>query len=692
MTNAAQANKHDSDTLDMHSPNLVDDNVQKIMALFPNCITESEDENGNLKKAVDFDLLRQELSQSLVEGGQERYRLDWPGKRQAILEANSPIAKTLRPARDESVNFDTTENLFIEGDNLEALKLLQESYLGQVKMIYIDPPYNTGNDFIYEDDFAEDTASFLERSEQLDEEGNRLVTNTESNGRFHSDWLTMMYSRLKLARNLLKDDGVIFISIDDNEQTNLKKICDEVFGNDNFIGTLSIENNPKGRKNSKFISVSSEYVLVFAKDKTQSYFIENIPKNSKDMTEDEDGDFVHNSGKRVLVGENKFNSKVTNFNSDKNYSVYFHKNKNKLITKKEIFGESDENLIKSGYQKYYSYDGSELVENTYSTQKILELFNNKALDFSNGKIYEKNFNDTIRIKSLVTNREYEAIIKGKKEKFSLELTTTGAGSQVKNLFETDKSIFNAPKNIGMLNLLITLLPEKDCLILDFFAGSSTTAHAIIQLNAQDTGNRKFIMVQIPEILDINNANSSEAKKTIQNAIHFCMSNNLPTTIAEVSKERIRRAGQKVLTDNHSKEGIEDLDIGFRVLKIDSTNMKDVYYTPDEYSQAELDNLESHIKEDRTGEDLLFQVMLDWGVPLSLPIEVKEIQGSSVYYVGIDSLVACFDTLTTDLIDEISKDKPLKFVSSELAIAHDQDKTNIKARFAQLSPDTQVKFI
>ncbi|AMN68767.1 DNA methylase [Psychrobacter sp. P11G5] len=676
----------------MHSPNLVDDNVQKIMALFPNCITESKDESGNLKKAVDFDLLRQELSQSLVEGGQERYRLDWPGKRQAILEANSPIAKTLRPAREESVNFDTTENLFIEGDNLDALKLLQESYLGQVKMIYIDPPYNTGNDFIYEDDFAEDTTSFLERSEQVDEEGNRLVTNTESNGRFHSDWLTMMYSRLKLARNMLKDDGVIFISIDDNEKDNLKKICDEVFGNDNFIGTLSIENNPKGRKNSKFISVSSEYILVFAKDKKQSHFIENIPKNSKDMTKDKDGNFVHNSGKRVLVGENKFNPKVTNFNSDKNYSVYHHKNKEKTITKRELFGESDENLIKSGYQKYYSYDGNEIVENTYSLKKLIELFNNKALDFSNGKIYEKNFNDTIRIKSLVTNREYEAIIKGKKENFSLELTTTGAGSQVKSLFKTDKSIFNAPKNIGMLNLLITLLPEKDCLILDFFAGSSTTAHAILQLNAQDSGNRKFIMVQIPEILDIKNAGSSEAKKTIQNARFFCMSHNLPTNISEISKERIRRAGQKILADNKDKDGIENLDIGFRVLKIDSTNMKDVYYTPDEYLQADLGSLESHIKEDRTGEDLLFQVMLDWGVPLSLPIEVKKIQGSSVYYVGIDSLVACFDTLTTDLIDEISRDKPLKFVSSELAIAHDQDKTNIKARFAQLSPDTQVKFI
>lgn len=659
MTNSVQANENNSDTLSMHSPNLVDVNVQKIMALFPNCITESEDKNGKLKKAVDFDLLRQELSQSLVEGGQERYRLDWPGKRQAILEANSPIAKTLRPARDESVNFDTTENLFIEGDNLDALKLLQESYLGQVKMIYIDPPYNTGNDFIYEDDFSEDTARFLERSEQLDEEGNRLVTNTESNGRFHSDWLTMMYSRLKLARTLLMDEGVIFISIDDTEAHNLKKICDEIFSSSNFVADICVVNNLKGRNDKKYIARANERLLMYVKSQSFSEYGLDL---SEDVVNDYNEQDEQYGRYRLLELRKRGGPDTRKERPNMFYPFYLNKEDGSLSLSLSDKYDTEVLPFKSNGEEgrwRWGLDTAKL--------RVNELVGKQVRGTERYNIYQKDF----LYKDGVARR-----VKPKSVMFGADYSTDTATKQYRSLM--GKIDFSNPKSQIFLEDLVTysVAPQNDAIVLDFFAGSSTTAHAVMDVNLRDSGKRKFIMVQFPEVVENDSKASVEGYQNI----------------AEISKERIRRAGQKILTDNKGNEDIEDLDIGFRVLKIDSTNMKDVYYTPDEYSQAELDNLESHIKEDRTGEDLLFQVMLDWGVPLSLPIEVKDIQGSSVYYVGIDSLVACFDTLTTDLIDEISKDKPLKFVSSELAIAHDQDKTNIKARFAQLSPDTQVKFI
>lgn len=689
MTNAAQANKHDSDTLDMHSPNLVDDNVQKIMALFPNCITESEDENGKLKKAVDFDLLRQELSQSLVEGGQERYRLDWPGKRQAILEANSPIAKTLRPARDESVNFDTTENLFIEGDNLEALKLLQESYLGQVKMIYIDPPYNTGSDFIYEDDFSENTADFLERSEQVDEEGNLLIDsyerNSENNGRFHSDWLTMMYSRLKLARSLLSDDGVIFISIDDNEVHNLRKICDEIFGSNNFLTEICVEISKtqgmkvKAAQNGRIVK-NHEYILVYSMDINKS-FNDRLPLYDRTTIWD-------NHFSKVIIKDGSFYRTYS-------LSDYIVKNKpeilklfvdHNLLEKNKVTSSSIEKgiIIDPKIRNFFYSDFADSIfqemacsitlpkslEEKLNTHEVVEYEKYLLTMSSGGKVRQyRSLDETIN-----TSDEYKPLVERVTIRGAL---WKGFYSDMMNVAkEGDTEFKNGKKPLRLIAQLAKWVNRENGIVMDFFAGSSTTAHSIMHLNSQDGGTRKFIMVQLPE--------RTEAKSEAFKAGF--------TNIAEISKERIRRAAQKILADNQDKDDIKDLDIGFRVLKIDSTNMKEVYYTPDEYSQAELDNLESHIKDGRTGEDLLFQVMLDWGVPLSLPIEVKDIQGSSVYYVGIDSLVACFDILTTDLIDEISKDKPLKFVSSELAIAHDQDKTNIKARFAQLSPDTQVKFI
>ena len=681
--------------LKMHTPNLTQDNIARIRDLFPGCVTEAKGKDGNVKLAVNFDQLQQELAEAIVEEPQERYHLNWPGKREALLTANAPIAKTLRPCREESVDFDTTENLFIEGDNLDALKLLQETYLGKVKMIYIDPPYNTGNDFIYEDDFAESSEEFLKRSNQKDENGNRLCANTEANGRFHSDWLSMMYPRLRLARHLLRDDGVIFISIDDNELTNLKIICDEIFGESNFVGILSIENNPKGRKNSAFVSVSSEYCVIYAKSKGDAYFVENIPKKATDMTKDEDGNFVHGSGKRVLVGENSFNKVVTKFDSDKNYSVYYRASDRSLIISKEEYGLIDHKLVNDRYVKYFSHSGGCLVENTYSETKFRELFEQRALDFSIDKIYEKNFNDTIRIKSQLVNREYEAIVKGKKQNYSMELTTTGAGTYVKSLFEVTESPFSSPKNIGFLKILISLFESDQFIVLDFFSGSSTTADAVMRLNAEDGGNRKFIMVQLPESLDesLERAGSAPEKQTIKSAISICRSIGKPNLLTEISKERIRRAGKKILggecNDNWNK------DVGFRTLKIDTSNMADVYYTPDALKQDQVDAFVDNIKPDRTPEDLLFQVMLDWGVDLALPITKQTIQGKEVFFVDGNVLAACFEvsgSIDEAFVKELAKQQPLRAVFRDAGYKGSDTKNNVEQIFKLLSPITEVKSI
>ena len=452
------------ENLKMHTPDLAEENFRKLAAMFPNAVTETINEDGEVVRAIDADVLRQEISAAVVEGAQERYQFTWPDKKKSVVLANQPIAKTLRLDREKSVGRDgtpgsiDTENIYIEGDNIDALKLLQETYLGKVKLIYIDPPYNTGSDaFVYDDDFTVTGTEFSEASGQRDEDGNLLFdmrVNNETNGRFHTDWLNMLYPRLRLAKDLLADDGVIFISIDDNEVENLKKMCSEVFGQENHVGLLSVENNPKGRKNSAFISVSSEYCLIFAKNKANSYFVENVPKKSSDMTLDDDGAYVHNRGKRVLVGENSFNKFVTSPSSDKNYSVYFRKKDYSILTRKEAFGETDQALIADGYVKYFSYYKGKLVENTYTEEKFLALAKEKALAFSKDKIYEKNFSDTIRMKSQLVNREYEAIVRGEKKNFSMELTTTGAGTYLKELFGLSDVPFTAPKNSGFLNMLI----------------------------------------------------------------------------------------------------------------------------------------------------------------------------------------------------------------------------------------------
>lgn len=607
--------------LKMHTANLVAKNIEKLTALFPNCITETRNKQGEIIKGVDFDLLRQELSSVLVEGEQERYTLNWVGKKESILAANAPIAKTLRPCREESVNFDTTENLFIEGDNLDALKLLQENYLGKVKMIYIDPPYNTGNDFIYNDDFAENTEEFLIRSNQIDEDGNRLIANTESNGRFHSDWLSMMYSRLRLARNLLTNDGVIFISIDDNEQANLKRICDEIFGEGNFVGQIAWRRTDN-QSNIGNMAKVKEYILLYAKN-LENMVLGRLPLLESAIKEyrysDEKGKFRRNILLHKTRGRHSYPVKTAS---------------GKILTGPWMINAEQFKALEANNLIYWTSGGD---EQPY------------------GKIY---LSDS---KGQIPN-DFWGIEYGTNQRASLE---------VEALFE--KRYFDFPKPVSWIKSLLSIGSYKDSLILDFFAGSGTTAHAVMQLNAEDNGNRKFICVQLPE-------------KTSEKSEAF---NAGYSTIAEISKERIRRASSQILQNLDENK---PLDVGFRVLKIDSSNMKDIYYQPEQYDKTMLDQMVSHIKEDRSAEDLLFQVMLDWGVELSLPIKRKTIDGSEVYFVAGNTLVACFDKFTMNVVDEIAKVKPLRVVSTELAIVHDQDKTNIKERFKQLSPDTEVKFL
>ena len=668
----------------MQTTNVVDENIKKIGELFPNCLTETLDENGRPQKAIDFDQLRQELSKNIVEGPEERYQFTWPDKRNAIRLANAPTTDTLRPCREESVDFDNTQNLYIEGDNLEVLKLLRQNYLGKVKMIYIDPPYNTGNDFVYNDDFDQNSEYYKHNSGQFDELGNRLVTNTESNGRFHTDWLNMIYPRLKVAKDLLSEDGVIFISIDDNELENLIKMGCEIFGDYNYIGSLSVENNPKGRKNSDYISVSSEYCVIFARSKDKSSFIENVPKKASDMTLDENGKYVHNSGKRVLVGDNSFNKKVTKISSDKNYVVYYNANTDELITKKEEVGQFDKALVDNGYVRYASEHNGFLIENTYTEDKFKELFKAKALQFSKDKIYEKNFSDTIRIKSQLTNREYEAIVRGEKKVYSMELTTTGGGTCLKNLFGVSDSPFPAPKNVGYLKLLISLFPSDPYIVLDFFSGSSTTAHAVTQLNAEDGGNRKFIMVQLPENLDESLEKADTlSKPSIESAIKICDELGFSHLLTEIGKERIRRAGKKIMEEHPE---VRDLDTGFRVLKLDSSNMNDVFYTPEAFTEHDL--FEDNIKGDRKDEDLLFQTMIELGIELSAKIEKKSIAGKTVWSVSDGYLMACFDKdVNETTIKEIAKMKPFYFVMRDSSMATDNVADNFEQIWSEYSKDT-----
>ena len=624
----------------MHSSDFTEENIKKLAELFPNCVTESKDDEGNIKKSIDFDLLRPELSNNLVEGPQERYSLNWPGKREALLTANAPIAKTLRPSREESVDFNNSQNLFIEGDNLDALKLMQETYLGKIKMIYIDPPYNTGNDFVYEDDFAENTEEFLKKSNQKDEKGNRLVANTESNGRFHSDWLSMMYPRLKLARNLLKEDGVILISIDDNEVDNLKKVCNEIYGEGNFLNSFVVKRRTKSL-NSQFINIQTlnqgfEYVIAYRKSEKFHY---SSPYN-----------------------EASESRKVGYWNS-------FWNNADRPTMRYDIEGIS----IKKGQWKWSKERAFRALHNYKEWEKISNDIS--LLD------YWKKENEVYFTK---TGNKMEFIMPTKTT-VKYWVTPSNVNIMDTNLIEyyvnddtgRRKYGFDTVKSLELLKKLITMVTKDDSVILDFFAGSATTAHAVMQLNADDGGKRKFIMVQLPEPCD----EKSEAFKAGYK------------TIAEIGKERIRSAGKKIKEENALTA--PNLDIGFRVLKVDSSNMQDVYYNPDAYSQDLLSKMADNIKPDRTDEDLLFQVLLDWGVDLSLPISKEKIAGNDVFFVSDNALVACFakkGEITEDFCKELAKYKPLRVVFRDSGFKDDSMKINVEQIFKLMSLNTEIKTI
>ena len=626
--------------LQMHSPNFVQGNIKKIAELFPNTLTEVEDENGNVKQAIDFDILKQELADYIVTGKEERYQFTWPEKRNAILLANSPISETLRPCREESVGKDGTpggfdsENLYIEGDNLDVLKLLQETYLGKIKMIYIDPPYNTGNDFVYSDDFAEDIDSYLEKSGQFDKDGNKLVQNTESNGRFHTDWLNMIYPRLKLAKNLLTDDGVIFISIDDGEQENIKKICDEIFGEKNFIAQVIWERAFAPINLKKHFSNSHDYLICYSKN------IDNTICNGLPRGEESD----------------------SRYSNPDNYPRGVWQSDNATVGP-AIPTKVYELTLPSG-RKLLPPSGRCWL---YTEERFKEMIADNRIWFG------ADGNNVPRVKRFLSE-----VKQGLTPMTIWKYTEVGhsqdATKKLKDLFD-GHDYFDYPKSVELIKRCLQLYTNKDSYVLDFFSGSATTAHALMQLNAEDEGIRKFIMVQLPEITD----QKSEAYKAGYK------------NICEIGKERIRRAGKKIKEENPLTT--QDQDFGFRVLKLDSTNMKDIYYNPAEITQASLDGMIDNIKSDRTQEDLLFQVMIDLGVPLSSKIEETSIAGKKIYNVADNFLAACFDSdVTEEVITAIAKTQPYFFVMRDSSAAGDSVIANFEQIFKTYSPDTKRKVL
>ena len=634
--------------LNMQSMDKVAANVAKIRELFPNCVTERINNEGQLEHAIDFDMLKQELSDHVVDGLQERYQFTWPDKRKAILAANAPINKTLRPCREESVDFDNTENLYIEGDNLEVLKLLQETYLGKVKMIYIDPPYNTGNDFVYEDEFKQSADEYIDNSGQLDEEGNRLVANTESNGRFHTDWLNMMYPRLNLAKDLLSEDGVIAISIDENEVENLKRCCKEIYGESNYIATIISKMNPRGSQSSKDIAITHEYILVIAKSKEYQV-------NGLELTEEQEKEYKYQDamGCYRLLGLRKRGADSRREDSP---SMYF-----------PIYYDPDNDNL-STIEKYSVIIYPKLSDGTDGRWR-----------WSKSKVEREKNLLVVRAVKRGTEYEYDVFSKDylsenkRRKPMSIwddkEINNEFATELLTDLFK-EKKIFDYSKSLFLLKKLITVLSSADSLVLDFFSGSATTAHAVMQLNAEDGGKRNFIMVQLPEEC----AENSEAYKAGYK------------NICEIGKERIRRAGKKIKEENPLTT--QDLDIGFRVLKCDSSNMEDVYFTPKEYMDKQQSLFIDNIKKDRSDEDLLFDAMLKLDTPLSSKIEKISIAGKTVYNVAQGHLMACFDKNVTDeVITAIAKEMPSYFVMRDSSQADDSVAINFEQIFNTYSPQT-----
>ena len=635
------------DKLDLKTKNIVSDNILFIENRFPNCIIESR--KG---KSIDFELLKQELSNDIVDDGKEKYQLTWSGKREAIINANTPTTKTLRPIREKSVDFDNTNNIYIEGDNLEALKILQESYLNKIKCIYIDPPYNTGRNLIYKNNFSKEEREELLANGMIDENGNALVCNMDSNSRFHSDWLSMMYSRLKLARNLLTQDGIIVIAMDQSELVNLAKICDEIFGETNQIGIVTVVHKPEGRNQEKFFGTSNEYALYYAKDKEKANFqnvvLDPSIANKYDKT-DEKGNYRLQNFIRMTDGKLAYREVRPKFW----YPIFANIETGELSI--------DRNKLKEPIIEIYprtkagvEMSWKSLPDSAQLLIKAGELVLEKDKD-NFYSIMEK-IRETQVIKTHWIRKEYNAIQYGTKVVNDL----LGA------------KIFDFPKSIYLLEDTLKLCMNKNDMVLDFFSGSATTAHACMQLNEKDNGNRKYIMVQLPEKC----AENTEAYK------------NGYSSICEIGEERIRRAANKIKEETHA-----DIDYGFRVYKVDSSNMKDVYYLPTELKQNQLDLFEFNVKEDRTAEDLLTQVILDLGLTLDLKIEEKKILNNNVYFVEENSLVACFDNeININIIDEICKCEPLKIVFKESSFKTDSDKINTFERIKKLSNETEISII
>ena len=641
------------DKMRMESPDMTAQNVDRIAALFPNCVTEVLDEEHSTpekkvyKRAINFELLKQMLSPDVVEGN-ERYEFTWVGKKAAIVEANQPIRKTLRPCKEESKDWDTTENLYIEGDNLEVLKLLQESYLGKVKMIYIDPPYNTGNDFIYADDFMHSQEQENQQMGMYDEDGDRLFKNTDTNGRFHSDWCSMIYSRLHLAKNLLTDDGVIFISIDDSEVKNLKNICDEVFGAANFVAQLIWQNKKGGGNDSTHIAIEHEYILTYAKNIAllgefyESYSDDYIKRYKE---EDNIGRFFWDTFKRK---------------AGKQYYP--------ITCPDGTVLEYDEDGNAISWLRSKARFDSDIAAGEIRIIKIGEKW---SVQFKQRIPLGKTPRSIFTTETVIDDRG---------------TTSTGA-SDVYDYFKKD--VFSNPKPVELIRFLLGFGLGENDIVLDFFSGSGTTAEAVMRSNLEG-GKNKFILVQLPENIDpLVNSSSANAKRVAENAVSVLDEMEHPHLLTELAKERIRRAGEKIKSE--SPLTTADLDVGFRVLKLDDTNMKDFYYAPDDYDQGLLAGLESNIKDDRTDLDLLFGCLLDWGLPLSMPYSSEQIDGCTVHTYNDGDLIACFDeNVPESVVEKIAKRQPLRVVFRDSGFANSPAKINVTEIFKLLAPDTRVK--
>ena len=642
------------------TPDMTQKNIDKISQIFPNCITETKDENGKLKKAVNFELLQQMLSDEIADKD-EAYEFTWVGKKAAIVEANKPIRKTLRPCKEESTNWDTTENLYIEGDNLEVLKLLQESYLGKVKMIYIDPPYNTGNDFIYKDDFTSSSEEYAEEVGLFDEAGNRMFKNTDTNGRFHSDWCSMIYSRLLLARNLLSDDGVIFISIDDNEVDSLTKICNEIFGEENHAGNIIVKSNPRGSMSSAEIANLHEYIVVFTKRRAEAKIIGH--KLSEDMVDEYN--LIDEIGNYRLLGLRMRGGFWRRSERPKLFFPIYVNPIDKTISLEKSKTHYEEALPiqpTTGEEGTWRWSKEKIAnESNYLIGKTIQRNGEICWD-----IYQKDY----------LNKNGERRTKAKSIWDEPEVNYQNGTEEIKKLLGSS-SFFDYSKPPFLIKHCIEMIDFNydNQIILDFFSGSATTAQSVMQSNIEDSEKRKFIMVQLPETTD----EKSEAYKAGYK------------NICEIGKERIRRAGKKIKEENPLTT--QDLDIGFRVLKVDDSNMKDVYYSPAEYSQQNLDLFESNIKEDRNDLDLLFGCLLDWGLPLSLPYTSETIGKFTVHTYNDGDLVACFnEDVSEEVVKEIARKKPLRAVFRDSSFSNSASKINVFEIFKMISPETSVKVI